>query len=714
MRCSIGRRRAYLVGVSAGALALAAAPGDAGAQTALDPITVVATKTEEKAIESLAAVSVRRQEDFDQTAPSRVSDAFFGIPGVGFNERADDPATAVSIRGLQDFGRVAVVIDGARQNFQKSGHNANGAFYLEPELLSGLDVVRGPVANVYGSGAIGGVVSLTTKDVNDVLRPGEKWGILGHGLMGTNLGKGLVSVFAAGRPSENVDVFAGATYRHHGNFRAGANGHPQPGVAASAGPDKEIANSAYEVATGIAKVTLRPADGHEVKLGGITYQANYVTGQPGSSNFATTARNHIANARWKYQRPDDKLFDWDANVYWTRTDQEQVKVSGASSSSTGKIGDPRNFTIDTAGTDIRNTSRFAFGGVDSAVTLGVDAFNDKVKVFDPGGVNDLFTPSGSRTVSGAFAQWKGNYANWLEVVGAMRYDAYEMNGNGFDASGDRLSPKITVGVTPIAGITPYVTYAEGYRAPALTEVLNVGVHPPFFNGSPNGFTFLPNTGLRPEVGRTQEAGVNFKFDDLFMPGATFRAKVNAFRNGVDDYIDLATFGPPIMFCPAPFPGCPPVPPAVLVPYSFSQYRNVANARLEGVELESMYDAGAWFAGLSGHHIRGRNLDTGAPLNNVAPDQLALTAGIRLLDRKLTASVRYAAVSAKTDVPAGSFQRGSYNLLNAYIGYQPNEDVLAGLSIENLLNEYYVRYPDLLPQPGITVKASLKIRLAGGG
>ena len=128
----------------------------------------------------------------------------------------------------------------------------------------------------------------------------------------------------------------------------------------------------------------------------------------------------------------------------------------------------------------------------------------------------------------------------------------------------------------------------------------------------------------------------------------------------------------------------------------------------------MYDAGAWFAGLSGHHIRGRNLDTGAPLNNVAPDQLALTACIRLLDRKLTASVRYAAVSAKTDVPAGSFQRGSYNLLNAYIGYQPNEDVLAGLSIENLLNEYYVRYPDLLPQPGITVKASLKIRLAGGG
>jgi hemoglobin/transferrin/lactoferrin receptor protein len=716
----MGRHYAFLLrasasaSASAGALALSAALGGAQAQTALDPVTVVATKTEEKAIESLAAVSVRRQDDFNQTMPTRISDAFFGIPGVAFNERADDPATAISIRGLQDFGRVAVVIDGARQNFQKSGHNANGAFYMEPELLSGLDVVRGPVANVYGSGAIGGVASFTTKDVNDILRPGEKWGILGHGLAGTNLGKGLVSMFGASRPNDNVEIFAGATYRSHANFRAGANGNPQPGVSANAGPDKEIQNSAYDVTTGIAKVTLRPADGHEIKVGGITYHADYVTGQPGSSNFATSVQNHIANARWKYYRPDDNLFNWDVNVYWTRTDQDQVKISGSSSSSTGAIGDPRSFKIDTIGTDIHNTSRFAIGDFRNAVTLGVDAFHDKVAVSDLGGVNDLFTPSGSRTVSGAFAQWKGNYSTWIEVIGALRYDAYEMSGNGFSSSGDRLSPKITVGVTPIQGITPYVTYAEGYRAPAITEVLNVGVHPPFFGGSPNGFTFLPNTSLRPEVGHTQEAGVNFKFDNVFTPGATFRAKVNAFRNDVDDYIDLATFGPPIMFCPAPFPGCPPVPLVPLIPYSFTQYQNVAKARLEGVELESMYDVGQWFVGLSGQHIRGRNVDTGAPLGNVAPDQLALTAGVRLLDRKLTASVRYAAVSAKTDVPAGGQPRGSYNLLNAYLGYQPNEDVLAGLSVENLLNEYYVRYPDLLPQPGIAVKASLKIRLAGGG
>lgn len=691
-----GRRfGALLAGVSAGALMTSGTM--VLAQTALDPITVVATKTEEKAIESLAAVTVRREDELDVLQPARPSDALFGIPGVSFQERADDPSTAVNLRGLQDFGRVAVVIDGARQNFQKSGHNANGAFYLEPELLSGVDVVRGPVANVYGSGAIGGVVSFQTKDVADVLRPWEKYGIVGHGALSANPG-GMFSVFGAGRPTENVDIFAGATYRSHGAFRAGRNGDPAVGVPV--GPGQLVPNSGYEVATGIGKVTVRPAEGHEIKIGGITYHADYTTGQPGSSIFSTAVKNNIVNARWRYGRPDDRIFNWDANVYWTETVQDQLKIAGAPSTSTGVIGDTRSFRIATVGTDVHNTSRFDFGQFRNAITIGADAFQDRVKVEDPGGANDLFTPSGDRTVYGAFAQWKANWSTWVEVIGALRFDGYELNGNGVGSSGTRLSPKITVGVTPITGITPYFTYAEGYRAPALTETIATGGHPPFadFPGAPDGFTFLPNPSLRPEVGHTKEVGVNFKYDNIAMQGDKLRAKVNVFRNDVDDYINGVMFGPINIW------GIP----------QFFQYQNVANARLQGIEFESIYDAGGWFAGVSGHHIRGRDMATGEPLLTVPPDQVAVLAGVRFWDRKMTASVRYAAVAAKKDVPAGVNPRDAYNLLNLYLTYQPTEDVMAVLSVENLLDEYYVRYPQILPQPGITVKASLKVRLAGGG
>ncbi|MES5487610.1 TonB-dependent receptor plug domain-containing protein, partial [Bradyrhizobium sp. INPA03-11B] len=90
----------------------------------LDTITAVASKTEERAIDALAPVSSVTLEKIQGLQPNRVSDIFYNVPGVSFQERGDDPATVINIRGLQDFGRVAVVVDGARQNYQRTGHNA--------------------------------------------------------------------------------------------------------------------------------------------------------------------------------------------------------------------------------------------------------------------------------------------------------------------------------------------------------------------------------------------------------------------------------------------------------------------------------------------------------------------------------------------------------------------------------------------------------------
>jgi hemoglobin/transferrin/lactoferrin receptor protein len=82
----------------------------------LDTITVAASKTEERAIDALAPVSVVTLEQIQGLQPNRLADIFYNVPGVSFQDRGDDPATAINIRGLQDFGRVAVVVDGARQN----------------------------------------------------------------------------------------------------------------------------------------------------------------------------------------------------------------------------------------------------------------------------------------------------------------------------------------------------------------------------------------------------------------------------------------------------------------------------------------------------------------------------------------------------------------------------------------------------------------------
>ncbi|KWV52593.1 TonB-dependent receptor [Bradyrhizobium macuxiense] len=702
----------------------------------LDTITAVANKTDERAIDTLAPVSAVTLEKIQGLQPNRLSDIFYNVPGVSFQERGDDPSTVVNIRGLQDFGRVAVVVDGARQNYQRTGHNANGSFFLDPEMIGGVDVVRGPTANINGSGAIGGVVSFRTKDIDDVLRPGERWGVDMSGSYGTNRDRGMGSVFGGVRVDPNVDVFGGAVYRTQGNYKDGSG--------------TEIGNTGNEIVGGLMKVTIRPAEGHEIKLGGVFQDYQYDIGQfnrgpvltaaqralyQGSSVYASDVRNYTGTLSWKYSRPDDMLFDWNVSIYGNRTDNDQTKTYHYSTSGSaycgpgvagnnisGCVGDKRGYSLDTVGLDVNNTSRFDIGNWRNAVTYGFDAFRDDVQTFDGRGNSNITTPSGQRTVSGGFVQLKQNYSSWLEIVSAVRYDRYELSSYNNSTSGDRFSPKITLGVTPVAGFTPYVSYAEGYRAPSITETLIAGGHatgggPALFNcpdGTSGLFCFLPNATLRPEVGKNKEAGVNLKYDGIFSAEDTFRGKINVFRNDVDGYIDLVASTPVA------------VPP--FGSYSqFYQYQNIAHARIEGIEAETMYDAGIWFLGVSGHLMRGKNTQTNLGLATITPRKVTTTAGVRLLDRTLTIAAQWSSFGANNDLPAGYLPSTAYELVNLYLTWNATKDITFTASVDNLLNQYYRPYAipgsstdgttqnDVLfssPGAGTVYKAGLKIHLGG--
>ncbi|MBR1277424.1 TonB-dependent hemoglobin/transferrin/lactoferrin family receptor [Bradyrhizobium sp. AUGA SZCCT0283] len=703
----------------------------------LDTITVAASKTEERAIDALAPVSVVTLEQIQGRQPNRLSDIFYNVPGVSFQERGDDPSTVINIRGLQDFGRVAVVVDGARQNYQRTGHNANGSFFLDPELVGGVDVVRGPTANIYGSGAIGGVVSFRTKDINDVVRPGERWGVDMTGSYGTNNNRGLGSIFGGVRADPNVDVFGGAVYRTQGNYKDG-NG-------------TEIGNTGNEIAAGLMKLTVRPADGHEIKFGAIFQDYQYSIGQlnrgpttttalralnQGSSVYASDAKNYTGTVTWKYTKPGDNLWDWNMSLYGNRTDNDQTKTyhystsapascSGAAGNNiSGCVGDKRGYVLDTLGIDVNNTTRFNVGDWRNAVTLGFDAFQDDVKTSDGRGNSNITTPSGLRTVSGGFAQLKQNYSTWFEAVSAIRYDRYDLDSPtvATGGGGDRFSPKITIGVTLVAGFTPYVSYAEGYRAPSITETLISGAHatgggPAFFpcpDGTTGLFCFLPNPNLRPEVGKNKEAGLNLKYDGIFAANDSFRGKFNVFRNDVEGYIDLVASAPI------------PVPPFG----SFSQYyqyQNIAHARIEGFEAETMYDAGLWYVGVAGHLIRGKNVATNIGLATITPRKITTTGGVRLLDRRLILAAQWSSFGANNDVPAGYLPSTGYELVNVYLTWNATRDIVFSASIDNLLNQYYRPYAipgsstdgttqnDVLwssPGPGRVYKAGLKIHFGG--
>ena len=382
-----------------------------------------------------------------------------------------------------------------------------------------------------------------------------------------------------------------------------------------------------------------------------------------------------------------------------------------------------------------NTTRFETYDWRHAVTYGLDAFQDKVVTADLRGTSDVTTPGGQRTLSGGFVQWKANYTSLLEVVGALRYDNYQLESATASSGGDRLSPKITVGLMPTAVLTPYASYAEGYRAPSITETLVNGPHAGataqrlllplsrrvLRDSAPiRHSAFLPNPSLRPEVGKNKEIGFNLKKNDVFTPGDSIRGKFNVFRNDITDYIDQVAFGPPLTVPTGP----PPAPSITVLP--FLQYQNIAQARIQGFEAETMYDANLWFVGVAGSYLQGKNLQTGFGLYSIPPQKITTTAGVRLLDRTLVLSVMWTSAAANRNIPPTYTPATGFDLINLYAQYQPTRDLTLNFSVENLLNQYYRPYAIPVGSagdtqndvkwasagPGIVFKGGLKYHFGG--
>ncbi|WP_018260264.1 TonB-dependent hemoglobin/transferrin/lactoferrin family receptor [Methylobacterium sp. WSM2598] len=713
VRCLPSRRSGLAAGLSLLAVASAqardaAAPAPAArtdAPIALDTISVTSTRTEAPAIAALSGTSVVTRAQIDRIQPSRLSDLLRDVPGVTTQENQNDPAQAINIRGLQDFGRVNVLVDGARQDFQTSGHSANGVFYLDPELVGGVDVTRGPASTLYGSGAIGGVVAFRTRAIDDILTPDETMGAVQRWGFGGN-GQRFVSTTALGaRIGPAADLFGQFVSRHADPYRDGSG--------------TLVRDTGSALTAGLLKANLRPAEGHEISGTALIQDfdfANAGTGQAGA-RFANRVQADTYTFGYRFARPDVPLIDLDAKVYRTSTHDLLTFLSDAPSGLYGGLGArPGNridYDIATSGLDIHNSARFDTWALSHRLTLGGDSVLDRVETDDrAGGFGAAFTPSGTRRLAGAFVQDEVGYSSWLRVVGALRYDRYALSGGAVHARGERLSPRITVGVTPLTGITVFGTYAEGYRAPSITEALVQGIHP--FPA----FTLLPNPALRPEVARTIEGGVNLASGDLLRPGDTFRAKLSVFSTGIDDFIAVGPVGPTYLV-PA-LPGLPASACArgagrfpCVIPVRSLQYRNVARADLSGVELEGAYDWGGGFVSLAATHTDGRDAATRETLLTVPPDRISATLGLRFLGERLTLGGRLTVVEARRAVPAGAtiLATKGYGVVDLFACYRFDDRVRADVIVQNALDRRYTQYLNLLQSPGLTAKAALTIAFA---
>ncbi|MBC8953034.1 TonB-dependent receptor [Xenorhabdus sp. PB62.4] len=115
-------------------------------------------------------------ERYKGTSPA---DLIKGAVGVYSGDARNGGALDINIRGIQGQGRIPVTIDGTEQAITvgRGYHGANNRNYIDPNLISSIEIEKGPSLNRRVKGSIGGAVSIKTLTIDDVVPQGETFGI---------------------------------------------------------------------------------------------------------------------------------------------------------------------------------------------------------------------------------------------------------------------------------------------------------------------------------------------------------------------------------------------------------------------------------------------------------------------------------------------------------------------------------------------------------
>ncbi len=254
--------RTVIVGnpASTGAADLGA-PVGADGSLVLDTINVNGVGAAERPFETPAPVAHISQQSIERFRGSSPADIFRGTPGVLSGEsRNGAGGIDVNIRGMQGMGRVNVTVDGAENGVSvyQGYQGASNRTFVDPDLLADIDIRKG---SDVASRGIAGSVSMRTLGAEDILKPGETWGVRVKGGFGSNTAtpvpgevagykwpsspsappvatgssdtmdrpgffvptSGSGSIVAAAR-NENYDLLWGYAVRKQGNYFAGTNG----------------------------------------------------------------------------------------------------------------------------------------------------------------------------------------------------------------------------------------------------------------------------------------------------------------------------------------------------------------------------------------------------------------------------------------------------------------------------------------------------------
>jgi len=155
----------FPVGCGGAALAIIAAlsPALADEPTQTPETVVTATRVPTPVVDIPAGVTVIDRQTIEQRGYTTLTDALQAVPGIHVSQSGGPGGNAsVFVRGTNS-NAVLVLRDGMPLN---DASDSSGAFNFGVDTLADverIEVIRGPMAALYGSGAIGGVINLISR-----------------------------------------------------------------------------------------------------------------------------------------------------------------------------------------------------------------------------------------------------------------------------------------------------------------------------------------------------------------------------------------------------------------------------------------------------------------------------------------------------------------------------------------------------------------------
>lgn len=694
------------------------------AVTKMETIVITA---EEQVKQSLGASKITAEDLEKLPVVNDISEYVRRMPGVNLTGNSATGQRGnnrqIDIRGMGPENTM-ILVDGKPVNSRNSVRygwrgerdTRGDSNWVPADAIESIEVLRGPAAARYGSGAMGGVVNIKTKKVtNDV--------------------HGSVEVFtnqpenskegASHRESFNLsgpilkDVLS---YRLYGNYNktdsdaADINGLMENGARMAGREGVENKDIAGRLAWQLNDQQVLMFDASVGRQGnlfaGDSQNSVFDPADPNKAPILSALIGEETNTVYRdsFALTHEGTWDWGDTKLISQYDKTKNKrlPEGTGGSTEGQIN-----SLENKQTSVLETLRFnAEANIPfdlykpQVLTVGAewieDEFTDVVNTkAGEGGFGDELT-SGDRSqmdsrIASAYVENNMNLSDTTDLVLGLRYDNHSK-------SGDNWSPSLNI----TQRIGDYWTLkggvAKAYKAPNLYQNAEGYLLSTRGNGCPIGLTqcvLQGNEDLKPETSINKEIGVQFEKDIVNASFAWFR---NDYKNKIvsgDTMLEQVIIGG--------------------TTYNVLQWMNTPKALVEGVEGSITLDWGdiSWTNNVT-YMINSEDKRTGNPLSIIPNYTINSILNYDISDR-LDANFVYTqygrqkprqyeetSLENKDGLALESVK--SYGLAGINFGYKFTKDFSGRIGVSNLFDEKKLRDKTVnqtYNEPGRAYYASLK-------